>query len=230
MIYAGGQRHLEQKLDAKASLHHVGRMCRLFCPPWMSNSFFFGFAKVAVIQFMIVKPIDELISAYLNNEASNDRAENGILILRLISLASMIFAFYMVLNVFSVIKEELQDLGGVLKFVAIKGVVFVVIIQAVICSILVKRGVIEDLDGASADHRSERIQSVLVSLEMFPFTLFFIYCFSHNDAALKKSPTLDESFWKKLRKCLHFYEHIFSSLEPDASVSPNAAEMEPVTA
>eukprot|EP00002_Diphylleia_rotans_P001306 TRINITY_DN10734_c0_g1_i2.p1 TRINITY_DN10734_c0_g1~~TRINITY_DN10734_c0_g1_i2.p1 ORF type:complete len:336 (+),score=57.41 TRINITY_DN10734_c0_g1_i2:49-1056(+) len=226
VTYAGGEKSILTELEETRSietadrpkLRHAGRLCRAFCAPFPSGKFFMKFSRFALVQFLVLKPLFGLLTAYYVNKDSETNDTGGIVLtFKILSFLSMFFSFYMLLNVYVILKPNLAGMKPTFKFILIKLIVFVTIFQGLVISAMVERDKINEEHGFSAEKRGERINNFLITVEMLLFSILFWFCFSPAEKHIKDRNRISAGLGYKYWKMFCFYDILVNPLEPVVS-------------
>uniref|UniRef100_A0A2K5S267 Transmembrane protein 184C n=1 Tax=Cebus imitator TaxID=2715852 RepID=A0A2K5S267_CEBIM len=124
-------------LEAKDQQKHFPPLC--CCPPWAMGEVLLFRCKLGVLQYTAVRPFTTII-ALICELLRNFSFSNAWTYLVIINNMSQLFAMYCLLLFYKVLKEELNPIQPVGKFLCVKLVGFVSFWQAVVIALLVKVG------------------------------------------------------------------------------------------
>ncbi|XP_060683213.1 transmembrane protein 184C isoform X2 [Hemiscyllium ocellatum] len=133
-------------LEAKDQQKHLPPLC--CCPSWHMGEVLLFRCKLGVLQYTVVRPfttiialICELVGVY---DEGNFSFKNAWTYLVIINNLSQIFAMYCLVLFYKVLRNELNPIQPVGKFLCVKLVVFVSFWQAALIALLVKVGIISE--------------------------------------------------------------------------------------
>ncbi|XP_058049928.1 transmembrane protein 184C isoform X2 [Ahaetulla prasina] len=147
-------------IEAKDQQRHLPPLC--CCPPWAMGE------------------ICELIGVY---DEGNFSFKNAWTYLVFINNISQLFAMYCLVLFYKVLREELNPIRPVGKFLCVKMVVFVSFWQAVLIAILVKVGVISEKhtwEWQSVEAVATGLQDFIICVEMFFAAIAHHYSFTYK--------------------------------------------------
>ncbi|KAJ3133697.1 hypothetical protein HK100_004121 [Physocladia obscura] len=138
--------------------------------------------KILVIQYVAVRPIMTvfaLITQVMSRFCSESMSiEYGHFWYMVICFISVTFSMYGLIILYLTIKDDIAEKRPLPKFLSIKIVIFLTMIQNMFLSVLVHYNVIPENAWWTSTNISNGIQSFLVCLEMFIASIFHIYAFS----------------------------------------------------
>ncbi|KAJ2162353.1 hypothetical protein GGF46_000717 [Coemansia sp. RSA 552] len=143
----------------------------------------FELLKWGILQYVIISPLNTLITIithaldrYCPNSMHPKYAHFWIAIIDFISIS---VAFYALVSLYRVIKEDVSQHRPFLKFVAIKLIVFVTFWEGFVISWLggSNIGVIKETKYFTADNVAEGLTALIICIEMVLFAAFFIKAF-----------------------------------------------------
>ncbi|KAF5404587.1 Organic solute transporter subunit alpha/Transmembrane protein 184 family-containing protein [Paragonimus heterotremus] len=142
---------------------------------------FLRFCKQATLQFCIIKPLTSVITIILQAVGVYKHGvfsvTNGYLYVSVIYNASAFMALYALVLFFLATRDILQPFDPVIKFAAVKSVVFLCFWQGVILAILEKCNVIPALPNTDAGTVAAGIQNFLICIEMLAASIVFRFAF-----------------------------------------------------
>ncbi|XP_073432343.1 transmembrane protein 184C isoform X3 [Dendrobates tinctorius] len=131
-------------LEAKDQQRHLPPLC--CCPPWPMGDVLLFRCKLGVLQYTVVRPVTTIIALVCQLTGiygeGDFNLKNAWTYLVIINNASQLFAMYCLVLFYKVLKEELNPIQPVGKFLCVKMVVFVSFWQAVLIALMVKVGII----------------------------------------------------------------------------------------
>jgi len=157
---------------------------RLLCPCWcwvQPGESFLLWNKRGILQYALVRPIVSIASALLLlvgyfNEGEWDWS-SGYPYAALINNVGVSISLYCLAFFYKVTRDELKPFSPVLKFTAIKMIVFFCYWQSIGISVLVALGWIPDVEGWSEGEVATNIQNLLICFEMLCFSVLHIFAF-----------------------------------------------------
>jgi len=183
ILVLGGHAPLVRLLEQQPPQEHLWPFCHL--KPFEPGRHFLWHTEFGTLQFVVLKPILSLISficsavgVYGEGRFSYNVAYPYI---SFITSVSQMYALYALILFYFAVKDELQPVRPVPKFMAIKMIIFFTYWQGVLVAILLDYGWIQDNDKYSAFNVASQLQEFLVCVEMFFFALFHIIAFKPED-------------------------------------------------
>nr|XP_056711352.1 transmembrane protein 184C [Euleptes europaea] len=172
-------------IEAKDQQKHLPPLC--CCPPWPMGEALLFRCKLGVLQYTVVRPfttiialICEMLGVY---DEGNFSFKNAWTYLVIFNNMSQLFAMYCLVLFYKVLREELNPIKPVGKFLCVKMVVFVSFWQAVLIALLVKVGVISEHDTwewRSVEEVATGLQDFIICVEMFFAAIAHHYSFSYK--------------------------------------------------
>uniref|UniRef100_H2ZW84 Transmembrane protein 184C n=1 Tax=Latimeria chalumnae TaxID=7897 RepID=H2ZW84_LATCH len=172
-------------LEAKDQQGHLPPLC--CCPAWAMGEVLLFRCKLGVLQYTVVRPfttiialICELVGVY---DEGNFSFKNAWTYLVIINNMSQLFAMYCLVLFYKVLREELNPIQPVGKFLCVKMVVFVSFWQAALIALLVKAGVISEKhtwDWKSVEAVATGLQDFIICVEMFFAAIAHHYSFTYK--------------------------------------------------
>nr|XP_013807014.1 PREDICTED: transmembrane protein 184C [Apteryx mantelli mantelli] len=172
-------------IEAKDQQRHLPPLC--CCPSWAMGEVLLFRCKLGVLQYTVVRPfttiialICELVGVYDEGNFSFNNAWTYLVIL---NNMSQLFAMYCLVLFYKVLREELNPIQPVGKFLCVKMVVFVSFWQAVLIALLVKIGVISEKhtwEWQSVEAVATGLQDFIICVEMFLAAIAHHYSFSYK--------------------------------------------------
>jgi Organic solute transporter Ostalpha len=149
-----------------------------------SGQKFLTFCKFGTLQYCVVRPLTTLLAILLDllglYHEANFEPRYGYIYLMIVVNLSIAFAMVVLVAFYSTLKKKLSPYHPVGKFLCIKFVIFFAFWQSVIIALLVKFGVIHDVDGYSASNLARGLQDTLISGEMFIVSIAHLFTFSYK--------------------------------------------------
>ncbi|XP_062902520.1 transmembrane protein 184C isoform X2 [Mobula hypostoma] len=177
--------NLVMLLEVKDQQKHLPPLC--CCPSWHMGEVLLFRCKLGVLQYTVVRPfttiialICELIGVY---DEGNFSFKNAWTYLVIINNLSQLFAMYCLVLFYKVLRNELNPIQPVGKFLCVKLVVFVSFWQAAFIALLVKVGVISEKhtwDWESVEAVATGLQDFVICIEMFFAAIGHHYSFSYK--------------------------------------------------
>eukprot|EP01105_Mastigella_eilhardi_P008753 TRINITY_DN2106_c0_g1_i1.p1 TRINITY_DN2106_c0_g1~~TRINITY_DN2106_c0_g1_i1.p1 ORF type:complete len:406 (-),score=128.94 TRINITY_DN2106_c0_g1_i1:83-1300(-) len=137
-------------------------------------------ARIAVFQFMIVKPLCGVTGAVCLLLFPNRFIDLG---LRLTGLASLMVAMWTLLVFFRAVSRCLEGLDAVKIFLWLKGLIFLLLVQSVVIDMGAQREFFQAKGDVSALFRARRFDAFLVAFEMTVFSWFAFFIFNYRPFA-----------------------------------------------
>lgn len=205
------------------SLKHFGFFCRVICNEFDSGHSFVRFIRISILQFVILKPILALSMALLEIKVHDlehpyhkdnadeiarlGRLENLVVFLTFVVVVTALYALF---NCYFATKALLQGLHPLTKFIAIKALVAVTIVQRLLCKAALATGNMpgNNAIGLDPEEQALRIQNFLICIDMVLFTIVFYFAFSYTEFKLKASTTLSmgDTLFHKIMRSLRFWD------------------------
>ncbi|XP_042326075.1 transmembrane protein 184C [Sceloporus undulatus] len=172
-------------IEAKDQQKHLPPLC--CCPPWAMGEVLLFRCKLGVLQYTVVRPfttiialICELVGVY---DEGNFSFKNAWTYLVIFNNISQLFAMYCLVLFYKVLRDELNPIRPVGKFLCVKMVVFVSFWQAVLIALLVKIGIISEKrtwEWQSVEAVATGLQDFIICVEMFFAAIAHHYSFSYK--------------------------------------------------
>ncbi|KAJ3357381.1 hypothetical protein HDU83_007312 [Entophlyctis luteolus] len=186
--------------------HPILRLVRVDPYYYPSSPTFLQSNKAGVIQYVVVRPvmtfvalITQLLNVYC---AESLNVAYGHFWYMLFNFVSVSICMYSLVVLYLTVKDDIADHRPLPKFVSIKLVIFLTIVQNVILSILVHFNVIPANEYWTSTNISNGIQSFIVCIEMFLVSIFHFYSFS----ATSYSGVLPTPWFKAMVTCFNFLD------------------------
>eukprot|EP01023_Acetabularia_acetabulum_P064588 TRINITY_DN838_c0_g1_i1.p1 TRINITY_DN838_c0_g1~~TRINITY_DN838_c0_g1_i1.p1 ORF type:complete len:503 (-),score=15.93 TRINITY_DN838_c0_g1_i1:508-2016(-) len=194
ILYCGGQRKVIELLDDEHStlnnqkgVSHRQRcyLCPLLKPfglqlptfAYKGSTSHFSYWRIAVMQWLFVKPGITLAIAILDTLGFDDRLQR----MRVVTLIATSVAMHSVFETYVYMYSHLKGLEGSKKFLAIKLLVGVTLGQQLVFNLLVGAGLIrEGRFGYTAEDRALRMSATITILQMLAFSIMLSYVFSRR--------------------------------------------------
>ncbi|MBN3287194.1 T184C protein, partial [Polyodon spathula] len=133
-------------LEAKEQQRHLPPLC--CCPSWPMGEVLLFRCKLGVLQYTVVRPFTTIIALICElcgvYDEGNFSSKNAWTYLVIFNNLSQLFAMYCLVLFYKALREELNPIHPVGKFLCVKMVVFVSFWQAVFIAFLVKVGIISE--------------------------------------------------------------------------------------
>ncbi|XP_078533024.1 transmembrane protein 184C [Lissotriton helveticus] len=172
-------------LEAKEQQRHLPPLCCF--PPWAMGDVLLFRCKLGVLQYTVVRPVTTIIALICQLSGvygeGNFSFRNAWTYLVIINNASQLFAMYCLVLFYKVLKEELNPIQPVGKFLCVKLVVFVSFWQAVFIAVLVKVGVISHTntwEWKNVEGVATGLQDFIICIEMFLAAIAHHYSFTYK--------------------------------------------------
>ena len=181
--FLGGERQMIRILRGKPLFKHVFPFCCI--REWRMGQEFSQKVKLGILQFVVLKPLMAFLSfsfehleMYWNGRFSWDVAYPYIMF---VDNISQTIALYCLVIFYMVLKDELEPVNPVPKFMVVKAVVFFTFWQSVALAILVRAGVLRDAGSYTTENVVTSLQDFLVCVEMFAAAISHHYAFSYKE-------------------------------------------------
>eukprot|EP00164_Ancoracysta_twista_P001171 GFYU01001541.1.p1 GENE.GFYU01001541.1~~GFYU01001541.1.p1 ORF type:complete len:352 (+),score=25.94 GFYU01001541.1:194-1249(+) len=182
--FLGGKARLVRSLELKRPMRHPWPFESTF-PSFRPNSQFITMCQAGTLQFVLVKPLTATLALYLDSyELYGDGQFNfkqGYVYITFINNVSISVSLYCLVLFYMATKEALEPFNPLLKFLCVKTVLFFSFWQGVVIAIMVRAGVIHDVDGYPAQHLAIGLQDTIICIEMFIAALCHIWAFSYKE-------------------------------------------------
>lgn len=183
--FLGGEAAVIQALSAKteAQTKHIAPFCCV--QSWPGGAHFFYNAQIGTLQYVVIKPVMAAVTFVLVNtgdyEDGSFSPSDGYVYVASVNNASQIWAMYCLVLFYVALKDELEPVRPVPKFLVVKAVVFFTFWQSVGLALLVHWGVIRGSSDYTADNVVTGTQDFLVCVEMFAAAVAHHYAFHYKD-------------------------------------------------
>ncbi|XP_069600143.1 transmembrane protein 184C [Ranitomeya imitator] len=172
-------------LEAKDQQRHLPPLCCF--PPWPMGDVLLFRCKLGVLQYTVVRPVTTIIALVCQLTGiygeGDFNLKNAWTYLVIINNASQLFAMYCLVLFYKVLKEELNPIQPVGKFLCVKMVVFVSFWQAVLIALMVKVGIISDKhtwEWKNVKDVATGLQDFVICVEMFLAAIAHHFSFSYK--------------------------------------------------
>ncbi|MEE6461351.1 hypothetical protein FKM82_001265 [Ascaphus truei] len=172
-------------LEAKDQQRHLPPLC--CCPPWSMGDVLLFRCKLGVLQYTVVRPVTTIIALICQLTGvygeGDFNLKNAWTYLVIINNVSQLFAMYCLVLFYKVLKEELNPIQPVGKFLCVKMVVFVSFWQAVLFALLVKIGIISESntwEWKNVKDVATGLQDFTICVEMFLAAIAHHFSFSYK--------------------------------------------------
>uniref|UniRef100_A0A8C4S3I1 Transmembrane protein 184C n=1 Tax=Erpetoichthys calabaricus TaxID=27687 RepID=A0A8C4S3I1_ERPCA len=172
-------------LEAKEQQRHLPPLC--CCPSWPMGEVLLFRCKLGVLQYTVVRPFTTVIAliCQLCNvyDEGNFSSANAWTYLVIVNNVSQLFAMYCLVLFYKALRDELNPIRPVGKFLCVKLVVFVSFWQAVFIALLVKVGFISEThtwDWDSVEAVATGLQDFVICVEMFFAAIAHHYSFTYK--------------------------------------------------
>jgi Organic solute transporter Ostalpha len=144
------------------------------------------YLRVAIMQLMVLKPLVALLCAMLARTPYAKRTKQ----LRLVALLSMATAMHSIFTIYVLMKPLMRGLDASGKFLGIKVVVAIILLQQVVVSVALSAELIpEGSYGYTEEENAQRITCIATIIEMALFSLLLSYLFSHRSMSHNEQGT-----------------------------------------
>eukprot|EP00002_Diphylleia_rotans_P005184 TRINITY_DN14303_c0_g1_i1.p1 TRINITY_DN14303_c0_g1~~TRINITY_DN14303_c0_g1_i1.p1 ORF type:complete len:367 (+),score=81.48 TRINITY_DN14303_c0_g1_i1:52-1152(+) len=175
---------------------NLGGVIGLISGPLTLNPAFLLRVKRSILQFVYIKPTLAFIE-FIMEATGHEAIAGGVDWLRILSLVSLVIAMAALLQFYKLTVVDLESYNPFLKFLCIKLVIFITLVQKFILAQALDSGRIESRPDMSSSEFAHALQGFLVSYEMIAaaFSLHWAFpvqeCLDH---ATSKQPT--KAVWK----------------------------------
>ncbi|KAG8592361.1 hypothetical protein GDO81_000474 [Engystomops pustulosus] len=172
-------------LEAKDQQRHLPPLCCF--PPWPMGDVLLFRCKLGVLQYTVVRPVTTIVALICQLTGiygeGDFNLKNAWTYLVIINNASQLFAMYCLVLFYKVLKEELNPIQPVGKFLCVKMVVFVSFWQAVLIALMVKVGIISEnntWEWKNVKDVATGLQDFVICVEMFLAAIAHHFSFSYK--------------------------------------------------
>uniref|UniRef100_A0AAX7U6A5 Transmembrane protein 184C n=1 Tax=Astatotilapia calliptera TaxID=8154 RepID=A0AAX7U6A5_ASTCA len=172
-------------LEAQEQQKHLPPLC--CCPPWPMGEVLLLRCKLGVLQYTVVRPVTTIIALICQlcrvYDEGNFSFKNAWTYLVIFNNMSQLFAMYCLVLFYKALREELNPIKPVGKFLCVKMVVFVSFWQAVVIALLVKVGIISEKrtwDWQSVEAVATGLQDFIICVEMFLAAIAHHFSFTYK--------------------------------------------------
>ncbi|KAG7487046.1 hypothetical protein JOB18_045583 [Solea senegalensis] len=176
---------LVMMLEVQEQQKHLPPLC--CCPPWPMGEVLLLRCKLGVLQYTVVRPVTTVIALICQlcgvYDEGNFSSSNAWTYLVIFNNMSQLFAMYCLVLFYRALREELNPIKPVGKFLCVKMVVFVSFWQAVFIALLVKVGVISEShtwDWKTVEAVATGLQDFIICVEMFLAAIAHHYSFTYK--------------------------------------------------
>jgi len=159
--------------------------CKIRINPKTSGKKWLYRIKLGTLQYVVIRPVTTIIAIILQIAgvycSGNILPIYGWFYITVIVFGSVTTAMYCLVAFYATMKADLQPFKPLLKFLAIKFVIFFSFWQLVVVAGLVKIGVVKATTYWTADNVATGIQNMLIDIEMVLASILHLYCFSHKE-------------------------------------------------
>lgn len=180
IAYGGGDFHLSRFLEDCPRMPHPWPG-RLWLPPLKLGPAFLNSVRASVLQFVIVKPACSFAKLYIFTHRDLAIRPLILVVITVINNMSVSCALYGLVLFYHAAHELLLPYQPFEKFLAVKAVVFFSFWQGAALSIVVKIGILQDVEGFTANEQATGLQDVLICLEMAIAAIAHYYVFSYKE-------------------------------------------------
>lgn len=181
--YGGGHLHLCRYLEGHPRMEHPFPL-GLYLPPLKMGPAFLGKVRIAVLQFVFVKPVNSAFKLYLNERSTSSSLFSlPSVVIIIVNNLSVSAALYGLVLFYHAAEPLLRPYRPFEKFIAVKAVIFFSFWQGLALSLMKRVGIIHDVPGFSADYQTTRLQDVLICVEMAIAAITHLFVFSWTEYA-----------------------------------------------
>ena len=152
--------------------------------PYLYSPFLY-YTQIGTLQYCVIKPILALISFILGLVGSYGNGEfsitSGYPYIAFVTNASQVWAMYCLILFYFALRDDLQPIRPVPKFLVVKAVVFFTWWQSVLFAVLESQDVITGHDGYDARTSETQLQDFVVTAEMVAAAVAHHFFFSYKD-------------------------------------------------
>ncbi|RKP12905.1 organic solute transporter subunit alpha/Transmembrane protein, partial [Piptocephalis cylindrospora] len=167
-------------LQRDSLLVYKGRVMRVAFPFCCfhydaGSTHYLQFLKYCIMQYVVLRPICTILAVIMQAAGiycpDSYHPNHGNLWLTIIQTISVTISLYALIQLYMTIKKDIAKHKPLIKFLSVKGIVFLVFWQALLISMLSAADVIKPSEFWSADAIANGISSFLLCVEMVPFAI-----------------------------------------------------------
>lgn len=180
--YGGGHFHLCRYLEDQPRMPHPWPLGMWLAPIKMGPAFL-NMIRAGVLQFVFIKPLGACFKLWLLTRPAGAFNDFGALLNSVVSNISVSCALYCLILFYHAAHDLLLPFRPFEKFLSVKAVVFFSFWQGVVLSLFVNVGLIQDVQGYTADQQATGLQDFLICFEMAIAAVAHYYIFSSKEYA-----------------------------------------------
>ena len=177
---------LDVIMELKPQTKHFFPLCCL--RSWNMSTEFISKCKHGILQYTVLHLVTTLLSFVLGllnvYHEGNFSYDNAFVYFFIVNNVSQFVAMYCLVLFYKAMKDELESMAPLAKFLCIKSVVFFSFFQGVAIMFLAKLNVINSVFGETDEDELQRISNVLqnflICLEMFLAAIVHHFAFSYK--------------------------------------------------
>ncbi|KAA8496187.1 Transmembrane protein [Porphyridium purpureum] len=175
--YGGGERHLIHALELQPRMEHPFPLTEVL-PPMKLGTGFMYFVRSACLQFVFVKPATAVLVLCTAHRGSQLLRSIVRIAAVLINNMSVTVALYGLLCFYHAVENVLRPYKPLPKFLSVKLVIFLTFWQGMVLSLMIKLGILVDVEGFSAMEQASGLQDLLICFEMAGAAVMHLFVFS----------------------------------------------------
>lgn len=158
----------------------------LCCVHFYTDSWWFlEVVKWSILQYVVVEPLEAITGVALEATGrlcpESYSFEFGHVWLTLVEFVSVTLATYVLIQFYIIIRHDIAAFRPLLKFVAIKLVIFLSFYQSICLSVLGYAGVIKATEFWTQANVEYGLNALIITVEMFLFCILDWFAYSHKD-------------------------------------------------
>lgn len=178
--YGGGDLHLCRYLEDQPRMPHPWPLNQ-WLPPLKLGPAFLNSVRASVLQFVFVKPAGSATKLYAFLHSDYITRMVLIVVLAIVNNISVSCALYGLVLFYHAAHDLLKPFRPFEKFLSVKAVVFFSFWQGVVLSIAVRFGLVDEVEGFTANEQVTGLQDFLICCEMALAAVAHYYVFSSTE-------------------------------------------------
>ncbi|PKA47817.1 hypothetical protein AXF42_Ash020220 [Apostasia shenzhenica] len=176
---SGSNEPLLQHLSEKGVIKHHFPV-NYFLRPWRMGEWFYQLIKIGIVQYMIIKTVTAILAVFLEVfDAYCDgefKWNCGYPYMAVVLNFSQSWALYCLVQFYAAIKDELEHINPLAKFLTFKSIVFLTWWQGVAIALLYSLGLVKSPIVQALQFKSS-IQDFIICIEMGIASFVHLYVF-----------------------------------------------------
>lgn len=166
-------------LSGKGIIKHHFPM-KYFLKPWRLGEWFYQVIKIGIVQYMIIKTVTAILAVFL--EAFDAYCDGefkwncGYPYMAVVLNFSQSWALYCLVQFYAAIKDELEHINPLAKFLTFKSIVFLTWWQGLAIALLYSLGLVKSPIAQALQFKSS-VQDFIICIEMGLASIVHIYVF-----------------------------------------------------